>query len=577
MHGSNSMDLRHVLLFAGGLAAVACSDSLLPELPPLVVTASIGADTVLTGDSVTLSAALGDGQSADTVIWLERPGDIEVGQGLSIRARLATAGTHEFVVRAATADGRTGRDSVTAVALANGAPVFTTVTAPARGYATDTLWLVATASDPESSTVRLTWTSDRAGLLGEGDSLPWLPGNAMAGTHVVTVAAADPQGTRRDSTLTMSALSTERFLWSRTVPKSQATNGDVLALGDDGTVFAGFQSGQLLTFSADGTPGWEFPTGANLFDHSTGLTIAPDGRVFVFNFQGNGYGLTATGGMIWQAQILGRDPHGRFTLGPDGSLFAAGNDQQPGTNAWLRRLDPATGQVLWEVGGGGYASGPALTADGTLSVQLFPATLIVDTNGTVLRDDTLVAPLGSNFVAHYMSAVDAQGTAYFPSASGLLSAVRTDGSLAWQTQLLNRVGEPVIAADGTVFTTTTTSSSGGTGVAYAFGPDGSVKWQTPLAGYSWIPRLALLSDGTLWVALGWYLYRLSASTGALVETLEFAFPITSALAVDEAGVVYVTEGVQRVVAVQGPAPLEPNAPWPIWRRDNRRTASVPRP
>jgi hypothetical protein len=51
--------------------------------------------------------------------------------------------------------------------------------------------------------------------------------------------------------------------------------------------------------------------------------------------------------------------------------------------------------------------------------------------------------------------------------------------------------------------------------------------------------------------------------------------LQSALAVAPDGTVHLVTGEGRVEAVKGTVPLDPNAPWPIWRRDNRRTASVP--
>jgi outer membrane protein assembly factor BamB len=481
MHFPDSTPSRRVSLLAVGLAAAACSDSLPPEPPALVVTASIDRDTVLAGDSVTLLALMGNGAPADTMIWLQRPGDIEIGRGATAGAVLETPGEYEFVIRVATADGRTARDSVRAVALL--------------------------------------------------------------------------------------VLPADRLVWSRAIDTSQARTGDLLALGDDGTVYAGFQSNDLLTFSTDGTPGWTFEATANLWDHSSGLTIAPDGRVFLFDFNGVGFALDAAGTQLWQSQIAGQDAHLRFALSSDGQLFVGGA-------FWLRKIDPATGQMVWEVERPtGYLSGPTLVADTLLVSQIFATTLFVDTSGAVVREDTITGPLGG-VRGHYQSAADAAGTSYFPGF-GRLSAVRADGSVAWQLAMLERTGEPVIGSDTTVFVATADHASG-TGAAYAVAPDGSVTWQAPLDGYSYIPRLALLDDGTLWVALGRYLYRLSAATGAVVETLEFAEPIGSALAVDGAGVVYLMTGNQRVMAVQGPAPLDPDAPWPIWRRDNRRTASVPR-
>jgi outer membrane protein assembly factor BamB len=478
------------------------------------------------------------------------------------------------VARASAEGASVGEDSVSVVVLPNGAPLISSLIVPALAYATDTIWLVARASDPESSAVRLTWSSDRSGLIGEGDTVAWMPGPSFEGTHFVSLTASDPQGNASDTTVELRALPTGRFLWSRVVQPTEGLAGDVLALADDGTIYAGFQSGDLLAFSSGGDLRWAFDAGTSLWDHSTGLTVAADGRVFLFGFSGMGYALSAGGALLWQAQLLGQDPHGRFALAPDGALYAGGANRIIGpAYAWLRRVDPTSGAILWEVQRPIYDAGPIVGPSGDLVIQL-STTLVVDTAGAVLREDTVSGPLGSGR-GHYMAAMDWQGLAYYPGRLGWLSCVRPDGSVAWQVRLLARIGEPVIASDGTVFVASADYPD--TGSAYAVAADGSIRWQVTLDGYSYIPRLALLSDGTLWVALGSNLYRLATATGALVEVIEFASAVASPLAVDAAGTVYlITEG-DRVFAIRGPAPLDPGAPWPVWRRDNRRTASVPRP
>jgi hypothetical protein len=74
-----------------------------------------------------------------------------------------------------------------------------------------------------------------------------------------------------------------------------------------------------------------------------------------------------------------------------------------------------------------------------------------------------------------------------------------------------------------------------------------------------------------------FLTRFHAQTGAQLDQFELADAVTSALAVATDGTLYVITGGHRIVAIDGGAPLDPGAAWPTWRRDNRRTASVPRP
>jgi outer membrane protein assembly factor BamB len=190
--------------------------------------------------------------------------------------------------------------------------------------------------------------------------------------------------------------------------------------------------------------------------------------------------------------------------------------------------------------------------------------LVVDEAGSIERETVLPV----NYAAHYMAAADDSGRVYYPAPSGSMAVVADDGSIAWEG--LGTSDEPVIGADGTVYGVGGLSAS-------AWAPDGASLWTTPLEGGSWVHRAALLSDGTLWVTKGRWLYRLSATTGALLETVELTEQVLSPLAVAPDGTLYLMTDRNVLLAIEGPAPLDPDAPWPIWRRDNRRTASVPRP
>jgi outer membrane protein assembly factor BamB len=178
-----------------------------------------------------------------------------------------------------------------------------------------------------------------------------------------------------------------------------------------------------------------------------------------------------------------------------------------------------------------------------------------------------------------MSAADARGLTYLVSRFGGpdgLAAVAPDNTVRWRTQSPTgaSLAEPVIDADTTLYTATRNVRN--TDVM-AVRHDGSILWTRTVPNSSYIPRLAVLADGTVLVTVAFCLYRFAAATGDLLDTIEFPTGVESGLAVVADGTIYVVIADGRLLALQGWAPLQPDAPWPIWRRDNARTASVPRP
>jgi hypothetical protein len=573
------------LAVAAAFAGAACSDILKPEDVVLTIVSPQQGDSVLAGDSVTLSATLASRSGASLtnipITWSTSGGHM-LGQGMALRVALADTGSYDVIARADLGDGGSVTASVAVTVRFNGAPSFMMVQIPIRLYVHDTVQLIATAVDPESSVVRIEWYGDGNTLLGVRDTIAWSPGMPV-GSHAVTVRAVDPQGNHTDSVVSVRALSDEHVLWladgGAWSPRAPVVAGDgILGLADDGSILVGFNAvivGScgthcLFSFAPDGALRWQRTLDNQFSDHSSGLTLAPDGTVFVFDFQGNGYRLSADGIELWERQILGHDPHGRFALDPAGRLYASGNGSD-GVN--VVRLDPATGTDVWrQTYSGGYAAGPSVLPDSTLTAQAGGTFRHLGPDGNAVGD-TLVA-----HVAHYLSAADARGYTYLSTdwLNGSVVAIGPDDTVRWEVAFPHRPGEAVIDADTVVYSAAyVTYDPDGESEVRAIGPDGSVRWTQTVTGASYIARFAVLADGTLYVAAGYYLHTLSRATGAIISTIEFPTPIQSALAVAPNGTVYLVTGDGRLEAVKGTVPLDPNAPWPIWRRDNRRTASVP--
>lgn len=571
--------LRRCISFSSLAVAVAlpgCGDDELVDPSavafPVPLEATASRSAILAGDTLTLTATVAEAVANPSVRWLLAPRGLPLAEGLQATVRLPDTGT-VTIVAVGTAPGLSpGFDTVTVLVEVNRRPAVTALSVPAAGYVGDTVLLIATAADPDSSAISVTWFSNILGRIGTGDTLRWVPSSAAIGVHLITASVRDAAGAGADQSDTVRLLPTDRFRWTRMYGEpGHGTTNALLALADEGQLYAAFYLATSCSscFSAiDGRTGavrWTRQLESALWDHSSGLTVAPDGRVFLFDFTGVGKAFDANGTELWRTQVLGGDPHGRWALSPEGALYAAGRSTGGplGSGGWLVRVDPASGIVQWRIDRGGqYRHGPTILPDRRV-VTGFATHQLVSADGTVLADTTLPV------TGHYMAAADAAGNVYAGRGPRLWK-VAGDGRTEWMVSFpAGRPAEPVVDAAGNVFTSAA-------GLVRSIAPDGTVRWEQTIDGVSWIARLALLADGSVLVAEGRFLVRFDQATGAPLDTVEFAADIEAGLAVGPDNTVYVVTGDARLTALEGWAPLDPTAPWAIWRRDNRRTASVPR-
>jgi len=99
------------------------------------------------------------------------------------------------------------------------------------------------------------------------------------------------------------------------------------------------------------------------------------------------------------------------------------------------------------------------------------------------------------------------GTIYF-GAYGTLYAITNGGSNAWQFPTQNaKDSSPAVAWDGTIYYSSMTSGSPGSGYLYAISPLGKEKWRYPSQGGNGSPAIA--ADGTIYVTGGYYLHAIA--------------------------------------------------------------------
>jgi outer membrane protein assembly factor BamB len=568
------------ILAAAGFAA-ACSNIYQPDRPPSVRIVGLP-DSVrfLEGDTLRVTAEVESGvfktSGPVAVRWLLE--DSLVGSGLRLNLPLVVPGAAVITAEAEDGAGLLGRDRVTFEVLPNAppVPVALSVDPGTAFYASDTVRLAVRGMDVETQggPFRVEWVSSAAGVLGTGDSLELQPGRLPLGSQVLTARLADPQGLVDSLTTTIEVVpAPARLHWWRRFPGATAARTHV-ALRDDGVVIVALGQvaadcrGCLIALGSDGVEQWRRPIGNSFpWDHSGGVTIAPDGRIFAFDHEGQGYAFSPDGALLWQRQIFGNDPHGRLALGPDGSLYGAGAHPDD-LRAALMRFDPADGTRLWEIRRtAGYAHAGAFVAPDQRVVAGIGGQMVWATPAGLVTGD---GP-ATIYTSYSRGAMGADGTVYVPSWN--LQAIAPDGTIRWTADLGGyccsaQSSEPVVDGRGVVYTARFTE-------AFAFREvDGSRIWSRTIASEPIGSYLSLTTDGGLILNGRRSLLVLDAATGNLRWEVPLAYDIGSSIGVAPNGLIYFATAEGRVMALRGDAPLDLAAPWPTWRADNRRTASV---
>jgi outer membrane protein assembly factor BamB len=237
---------------------------------------------------------------------------------------------------------------------------------------------------------------------------------------------------------------------------------------EDGTVY--FGSADHFVYAVDAATGgikWKTETGGAVF---AGATVAR-GIVCIASVDTKIYGLKAkTGEIVWTAQGQGMYQSKAAT---DGALFFVGGwdnyfralDVQSGREVWknkfgksfyyspaigspavgdgkvfvtsndgyLHAMDAAMGKILWEVNGPslGY-SGPLYREDRLYNGSLTETGRVCCFNAST-GEKIWEVPTGS--VIYDSSSAWGNGNIYIGSVNGVLSSIRSDGKLQWQSRL----------------------------------------------------------------------------------------------------------------------------------------------
>jgi hypothetical protein len=351
------------------------------------------------------------------------------------------------------------------------------------------------------------------------------------------------------------------------------------AVAPDGTVYVLVNTGgfpdypvTLVALDPGGAVGWMRP----LLEvrNATGPVVVP-GTNRLWMVGAAAYLLDASGTVIWDTLTSAAVPDFSSGAATDQLLVGA-----YGLRVMVR--DAATLAQLWQSQEAPLESWlvpPTLTADGRLLVKRSEDTLFVfrAQDGQLLRyfldPDTLVDKR-----VFGVGTVPVGGRYYLPTANRLAS-YDTSGPLLWLTGATGLgVTEPAVAPDGTLFVQDRTWG------VRALNPDGTNQWfrRTPNNGFGWREAARWSWHGGPALAQGGILY-FAGQGGFFAHTTdgqplwEFVAdsadnwqPFLGAPAIAPDGTVY-TFTSTHVYAFWGPAPPEPNSPWPMWRHDAQRT------
>ncbi|UCH26472.1 MAG: S8 family serine peptidase [Trueperaceae bacterium] len=177
--------------------------------PTAAITAPADGSSSDYGTSITFTGTADDTEDGDISGSISWSSDIEggLGSGASVTATL-NVGTHTITASVTDSGSMSGFDSITVTVNATGGnndPVVE-ITGPADGTTVtdgDSITFTGTVSDAEEGDISgsISWSSDRDGGLGSGDSIS--TSDLSVGTHTITASVTDSGGLEGSDTITV--------------------------------------------------------------------------------------------------------------------------------------------------------------------------------------------------------------------------------------------------------------------------------------------------------------------------------------------------------------------------------------
>ena len=270
-------------------------------------------------------------------------------------------------------------------------------------------------------------------------------------------------------------------------------------------------------------------------DHLVWVGTA-DGDVIAIGGDGTVQGALRTGGPVRSSPA--RSASGLTVIGgSDGTLYAVERAPAPpdagadGGDGGDGGFPPA--RAIWSRAVGPMASSPAIGSDGTIYVGTTAGKLVaVAADGSTTKwSATTNDTLGSS------PCIAADGTIYVGSSDRKLYAIAPDGAVKWSFETGGAiVGSPVVGGDETIYV------GSGDAKLYALSPDGKARWTYTTGGP--ISGSPALRGGTLYVGSDdKKLHAVATTTGTGTWTYETLGTVaTPAIGVDNTVYVGSTDG-----------------------------------
>lgn len=200
-----------------------------------------------------------------------------------------------------------------------------------------------------------------------------------------------------------------------------------VAVGPDGTLYAGNTNFMYYALSTDGKLKWTYPTGSNNWSQAA---FGEDGSIYWGSLDTFIRKVSAQGKEIWRRRTLGFVA-ASAAIGSDGTVYIGSFDSN------LYALNPHSGRVMWKFSTGDHIySSAALSHDvkgqtSTIYIASTDGTLYaLSPEGSLLWQYDTGDPIRSS-PAVGKSPDGLADIIYFGCGNGFLYAINADGTLRW--------------------------------------------------------------------------------------------------------------------------------------------------
>ncbi len=196
-----------------------------------------------------------------------------------------------------------------------------------------------------------------------------------------------------------------------------------VAVGYDGTIFAGNTNWNYYAIHPDGTVKWKYATGSNNWSMAA---YGDDGVIYLGSLDTQVRAILPNGTKNWSKRTLGMIA-ASAAIGADGTVYVGSFD------SYFYALDPQTGKTKWSFKTGNHIySSAALTPDAVYFGSTDGVLYALDTSGKLKWSYETGDPIRSSPAVGRAPEGEQGGIVYFGNGKGVLYALNTrDGSRRW--------------------------------------------------------------------------------------------------------------------------------------------------